>query len=83
MVAVVDHPVWEPSSLVPLYVQVADWITARIESGDLVPGAKLPAERDLAEQVGLGYTTIHRAMRELRERGLIASRQGKGTFVLG
>jgi DNA-binding GntR family transcriptional regulator len=58
-------------------------VAARIERGELKPGQKLPAERDLAEEWGIGYQTVRRAMRELRERGLIVSRVGKGTFVSG
>jgi len=52
-------------------------------SGNLAPGQKLPAERDLADEWGIGYQTVRRAMRELRERGLVVSRVGKGTFIAG
>ena len=64
-----------------VYVQVADWITGRIERGELRPGHKLPAERDLASEIGVGYMTVRRAMRLLRERGLIVTVVGRGTFV--
>jgi GntR family transcriptional regulator len=64
-----------------VYVQVADWITGRIERGELRPGHKLPAERDLAAEIGVGYMTVRRAMRLLRERGLIVTVVGRGTFV--
>lgn len=64
-----------------VYVQVADWIADRIERGELRPGDKLPAERDLAAEIGVGYMTVRRAMRLLRERGLIVSVVGRGTFV--
>ncbi len=77
-----DAPAFEPDSLTPLYVQAADYIAARIATGELQPGMRLPAERDLAEQWGIAYQTVRRAMRELRERGLVASRVGKGTFVV-
>ena len=77
-----DAPVFDPDSLTPLYVQVADYVAGRVVSGDLAPGARLPAERDLAEQWGVAYQTVRRAMRELRERGLVASVVGKGTFIL-
>jgi GntR family transcriptional regulator len=77
-----NRPTFDAASLVPIYVQVADHISGQIASGELAPGAKLPAERDLADQWGVAYQTIRRAMRELRERGLIASVVGKGTFVL-
>ncbi len=56
---------------------------AQIASGKLVVGARLPVERDLAEQWATAYQTGHRAMRELRERGLVTSVIGKGTFVAG
>ena len=36
--------------------------------------------RDLADEWGVAYQTVRRAMRELRERGLVVSRVGKGTF---
>jgi GntR family transcriptional regulator len=74
-------PVFDADSQVPLYIQAADYVAARIASGDLVAGARLPAERDLAEQWGIAYQTVRRTMRELRERGLVASVIGKGTFV--
>lgn len=64
-----------------VYVQVADWITGRIERGELAPGHKLPAERDLAAEIGVGYMTVRRAMRLLRERGLIVTVIGRGTFI--
>jgi len=64
-----------------VYVQVADHLAARIASGDLAPGSRLPAERDLAAQYGVSYDTIRRATALLRERGLIVTVHGRGTFV--
>jgi DNA-binding GntR family transcriptional regulator len=75
------EPPFDPDSLVPLYMQAADYITGQIASGKLRVGARLPSERDLADQWGIAYQTVRRAMKELRERGLIASVIGKGTFV--
>jgi GntR family transcriptional regulator len=77
-----EPPTLNPDSLVPLYVQAADYLAARIASGDLPVGSRLPAERDLAEQWGIAYQTVRRTMRELRERGVVASVVGKGTFVI-
>jgi GntR family transcriptional regulator len=76
-----DAPRFDPVSPVPLYEQAADWVASAIESGELAHGQKLPSERDLADQWQIGYQTVRRAMRELRERGLIVSVVGKGTFV--
>lgn len=63
------------------YLRVVDDITTRIASGELAPGARLRAERDLAAYYGVSYGTVRRAMQVLRERGLIESVQGRGTFV--
>jgi hypothetical protein len=63
------------------YVRVANDIAARIASGELSPGTRLRAERDLATHYGVSYGTVRRAMKELREQGLIATIHGRGTFV--
>lgn len=63
------------------YVRVASDIAARIASGELAPGARLRAERDLAEIYGKSYGTIRRAMAYLREQGLIVTVHGRGTFI--
>jgi DNA-binding GntR family transcriptional regulator len=76
-----DHPAIDPNAPKLVYEQVADHITARIESGELAPGARLPAERDLATEYGVAYDTIRRATALLRERGLILTIVGRGTFV--
>jgi len=60
---------------------VAGDIAARIASGELKPGARLRAERDLAGHYEVSYGTIRRAMEVLRERGLITTIHGRGTFV--
>ena len=61
--------------------RVADHIAARSASGDLAPGARLPAERDLAAEYGVSYDTIRRAAALLRDRGLIITIVGRGTYV--
>jgi len=76
-----DHPAIDPNAPKLVYVQVADHITARIKSGELAPGARLAAERDLATEYGVAYDTIRRATALLRERGLIITIVGRGTFV--
>ena len=77
-----DKPPLDHGSHVPLYVQAADWLAAQVASGKLAPGTRLPAERDLAEQWGIAYATVRRMTAELRERGLVTTVQGKGTFIL-
>jgi GntR family transcriptional regulator len=61
------------------YIQVANDIATRIEVGEITH--KLPAERDLAQEYGVAYQTVRRSMEVLRDRGLIITRQGRGTFV--
>jgi len=61
------------------YLQVADHIAGRIEVGEF--SHKLPAERALAEEYEVAYQTLRHAMQVLRDRGLIITRQGRGTFV--
>jgi GntR family transcriptional regulator len=61
------------------YVQVADDIQRRITEGEIT--AKLPGERSFAEEYGVAYTTVRHAMALLRERGIIVTVHGRGTFV--
>jgi GntR family transcriptional regulator len=82
VIRMAEAPVFDHDSLTPLYVQVADYVAGEIQAGRLRRGSRLPAERDLAEQWGVAYQTIRRAMRELRARGLVASVVGKGTFIV-
>ena len=65
----------------PIYVRVADWIESRIKSGELRSGFRLPPERELAQETGVAYDTIRRAAVLLRERGLIVTVHGRGTYV--
>lgn len=64
-----------------LYVRVADDIAARVASGELVSGTRLRSERDLAVEYGVAFHTIRRAMAVLRERGLVVSVHGRGTYI--
>ena len=61
------------------YVQAANAIAARIEAGEITH--RLPAERNLAKELGVAYQTLRHSMKLLRDRGLIITRQGRGTFV--
>jgi DNA-binding GntR family transcriptional regulator len=70
-----------PARPVYVYVQVANDIAEQIKAGTLAPGAMLPAERDLAEIYGVAYLTARRAVRELRDRGLVVTLPARGTFV--
>mgnify|MGYP001056591524 CR=1 FL=1 len=72
----------QTDSPVPPYAQVRDQIATMIRSGVAVPGARLPAIRHLANDLGVAPNTIARAYRELEQDGLVASRGRNGTTVL-
>jgi GntR family transcriptional repressor for pyruvate dehydrogenase complex len=58
-----------------------DQLRRYILSGTLKPGERLPAERALAEQLGVGRSSVREALKVLEAIGLIESRIGEGTFV--
>jgi GntR family transcriptional repressor for pyruvate dehydrogenase complex len=61
--------------------EVANRLTEAIRSGELAPGARLPAERDLGVQFGVGRTSVREALRMLQATGLVTVRPGDGVFV--
>ena len=67
------------------HVLVADVLRRRIALGGFVSGERLPAERDLAETLGIGRMTLRRAIQMLAEEGLVFTTRGRsgGTFVSG
>lgn len=65
----------------PMYLQIAEDLRSRIESGELVRGAQLPTELELRELYSASRNTIRDAIDSLKVRGLIETRPGQGTFV--
>src|SRR5512143_1246944 len=65
----------------PLYGRLAHSIRSAIESGKVTAGTRLPPERPLAEALGVSRTTAVLAYPHLREKGLVESRQGSGSWV--
>lgn len=65
------------------YLVIADLIADGIESGRLRARDKLPPLRDLAHALAINYTTAARAYNEARQRGLIESRPGAGSYIKG
>jgi GntR family transcriptional repressor for pyruvate dehydrogenase complex len=64
-----------------LYEQIVQHVEQEILSGALVPGERLPPERDLAARFGVSRASIREALSALQSRGFIESRQGGGTVV--
>ena len=63
------------------YAAVKASLKQRIAQGGWQPGTRLPSERELVQEFGCARMTVHRALRELEEEGLIERRQGSGSFV--
>ena len=73
----------QPQSHVPLYVQLRDQLRALVHAGDLRPGDRIPASRELANMLGVHRTTVANAYAELESEGLIQGHVGRGTFIRG
>ena len=63
------------------YATVKAALRERIAQGGWEPGVRLPSERELVQAFGCARMTVHRALRELEEEGLIERRQGSGSYV--
>jgi GntR family transcriptional regulator len=69
-----DAPAWP-------YQQVADLLRDRIGKGEL--GPRLPSHMQLAQELGVSPMTVQRALKVLKDEGLIYAERGLGTFVTG
>jgi len=72
-----------PSSGVPIYLQLMEQVKHAIETGALRPGEQLPGIRPLAEELVINPNTVAKAYRELEHEGVIELRHGAGAFVAG
>lgn len=72
----------DPRSPTPLYAQISTRLRVAIAAGELRPGESLPSVRHLASQLRINPATVVQAYRALETEGLVATRQGAGTFVL-
>jgi len=79
-----DPAAWTGSfvaSAGPRYMQIVGFLERAIADGTLRPGDRLPAQRQLAAQLGVDLTTVTRGFTEARRRRLIDARGALGTFV--
>jgi GntR family transcriptional regulator len=71
-----------PSSEVPLYVQVKNQIRLCVDRGQLKTGEQLPTVRDLALSLGINANTVARVYADLEREGYLSRRRGVGTFAV-
>ncbi|MBQ1489631.1 MAG: PLP-dependent aminotransferase family protein [Eubacterium sp.] len=76
---------WKPdrTSKVPIYSQIVEYVTAKIQKGDWVEGERLPSQRRLSELFGVNRSTIVTAMEELLSYGIVESMGAAGTRISG
>ncbi|WP_442579854.1 PLP-dependent aminotransferase family protein [Mesorhizobium sp. ASY16-5R] len=65
----------------PRYLAIAEAIARDVAEGRLAPGDRLPPQRQLADRLGIDFTTVARGYVEASKRGLVESTIGRGTFV--
>lgn len=65
------------------YLTIATDLRAKIDSGELPPGAQVPSVTEIAETYGVSRSTARRALDVLKNQGLTESVPGWGTFVKG
>ncbi len=67
---------------IPTYLEIAGELEAKIRSGELKPGIKLPPQRNFARERGINVSTVTRAYRELKNLNLVVSSTKRGTVVV-
>ena len=71
----------DPRREVPVYRQLQGYLKGLVATGRLIPGEKLPATRDLADQLGLSRNTVSHAYESLVSEGFASAHVGRGTYV--
>ena len=72
---------WRETSTAPAYVALADRIRLLVIDGRIPLGTRIPAERDLAGQLGISRTTVSASYAELRDAGYLDSLRGSGSVA--
>jgi GntR family transcriptional regulator len=65
----------------PVYLQIAAILRDRITSGQILPGRPVPSEPQLVAEFGVAKLTARKAVRVLRDEGLVEVVQGRGAYV--
>ncbi len=77
----VDQTNLGPLKATQLYERIAERIAGEIRMGLLRPGERLPSERDLAQRLEVGRSSVREAIAALQVHGVIETRPGSGSFV--
>ncbi|WP_081092399.1 MULTISPECIES: GntR family transcriptional regulator [Peribacillus] len=64
-----------------IYLDVVESLRRMIEADSLLPGDKIPSERELSDRLNVGRSSVREALRALELLGLIETRRGEGTFI--
>ena len=67
----------------PLAGRLRNALAGALEGGALSPGEALPSEREMAERLDVSRSTLRQSLKDLAQMGLVATRPGMGTVVLG
>jgi GntR family transcriptional regulator len=73
----------DPKDPTPLYAQLEREIVAAISTGQLPTGTQLPTVRQLAVELRVNANTVARVYSHLERTGVLETRRGVGTFVVG
>ena len=65
----------------PTMDELLNDLIERVDRGDLAPGSQIPSGRELADHYGVSHSKIQRAVAQLRERGILVGRPGRGVYV--
>jgi GntR family transcriptional regulator len=72
----------DPTSPIPLYLQLVEQVRRLVALGALRPGDRIPSVRELAVRTRVNRNTVGRAIQSLEREGVVRTRVGQGTFVV-
>ena len=64
-----------------IYLDIVNQLRHMIEQDGLLPGDKIPSERELSDRLQVGRSSVREALRALELLGLIETKRGEGTFI--
>ncbi|MCK0094084.1 GntR family transcriptional regulator [Yoonia sp. F2084L] len=69
------------TSALPKFIQLSEMLIREIAAGHLADGARLPPERDMADDLGVAVGTLRKALADVEAKGLLDRVQGSGNYV--